>query len=219
MKNYYINRLKNVSTNFFNETSALRREQERNKAMYSEKIAEEKNQLIEQEISEKHKASRKVVYDTFDRVRRGLGRESFPKIEELAPERLFLSADSPLKLSENEVRSMILYYQNNPTMSRLLFDFATKNYPYLTAEIVLPSDKLQVYKEFCEGSLSLLEKTICGKADSTLIEGFADEDFCGDLLEKIGTGGDIDTNLENSSIPQNTETTFENVLINEHNGR
>ena len=225
MANIYIGSYKDILKNYYEKQKKLNDEINTNNSTYAPKYADKYNDEVKVRQAQAYNEARQSIQAVFEQVRGYLANASFLNVESLTADRLLFADDSGFDLTPEDVKGYVERYQTNYTMLRLIKDWITKHNTVdegrLTGKfddikITMPSDQLQIYKQFGESALRTIDKIYTNgnvMIDPVEIEYYADPSLAGDLLQTVGSGMGL-SDYKTHRVPESAQHCFDNVKLN-----
>lgn len=211
--NQYVQRMKNIVTNYYKKAITIQNKLANNSRIYSDVFIEEANKEVLSDARNAHESALCAVRDIFLDLRSKLASVSFLNAEALTADRVFFSDDSGFTLSTDDIRSFCDRYQKNHTMMRLIRDYCQRN-DLADVQFVTEEEQLDVYKKFAVSAQDMINRIYDNPAISELtVNAFADPQFLptAELLAKIGDGSDLDNLPRN--VPETVAHRFDGVTL------
>lgn len=222
MPNIVIGQFRDLLRNYYSKSVALQKEMNDESKHYSD---EYRMQALKPYMEKKevlHHNVIKRISDIYNDTRESLSIANFPDVQDLTSDRLLFADNTGIDLTPNEVQSYVQRYSNNPTMLRLIKSWVTKNhdgfndYTDVKKSIILPSDQLDVYREFAQSAIDVVSDIYNGNSNvnDAVVNSYADETFGASLFAKVGDGFRL-SDYKSKVVPDNARHSFDDVTLHE----
>lgn len=224
MSNIYVGSFKDILKGYYEKQKKLNEEIESNNQRFAPEYADKYNAEVKAKQAQAYSDARQSIKDVFEQVRGYLANANFLNVESLTADRLIFADNSGFDLTPEDVKGYVERYQGNYTMLRLIRDWVAKhNKPeeghlfgkYENIKIVLPSDQVEVYKQFADSALHICDKIFTDgniMRDPLEIEYYADPRMAGELLATVGSGMEL-SDYKNHRVPESVKHSFDNVKL------
>lgn len=222
MSNTYIDDFKTTVNDFYSKALTLAQAKKSNTERYTAEYAISENAKADEQLASAYSTAKDKINASFENVRELLAISNFPSVEALSGDRIFFEKESKIDLSPAEFSAYIEKHKDNPTMLRIIKKWADEKHSELSdytpsiKRIVLPSDKVTVYKAFAETALSHIESIYANPlaTDKLSVSAYADESFAKELFDVIGSGNELSA-FKNKYVPESAKHAFDNVTLSE----
>lgn len=222
MNNIYIGSFKDILKNYYAKQKKLNEEIESNNQRFAPEYADKYNAEVKAKQAQAYSDARQSVANIFEQVKGYLANANFINVENLTADRLIFEDNSGFELTPEDIKGYVERYQGNYTMLRLIRDWVSKHSTpedvhrygkYSDIKIVLPSDQVDVYKQFAESALSVCDRIFTGSGVSqTEIDLFGDERLASELYGVIGSGMGL-SDYKNHRVPESVKHCFDGVRL------
>ncbi len=166
MGNVFIDKMVKVCTDYRKKEFEYLDRIAENNQKFSVDYAEHEN-LATRELQQKaYNEARASILSSYQELREVLSMQSFPNVEQLTADTKIL--DSGMDFSASDIMGYVERYQGNYTMLKYIKDWIAKHdepisdqhtkYESVRDRIILPIDKLNLYKSATEQALGVVEK-------------------------------------------------------------
>lgn len=217
MGNIFVGQFHDAIKNFYNYAKKAEQEKAENDKTFNTQTVELKNREIQAKLSAECERYKRLINEIFCEVRSSFAKSNFPQVESISLDRMFFDGSVPVDLSAKEMQLFIEKHKNNPTMLRIIKTFihGQKGNRYSTQLrfIHLPSDKLEVYRQFGQAALDLIDRIYSNPSiDVNFVNAYADERFSASLFEVIGSGLEL-SDYKTFKTPAGAEKVFDNIVL------
>lgn len=220
MSNIYLKKYKDILEAYFDRQKELNKQEEDNNKTYAPAVAQMKNKEIEEVKVQAYEGAKSLIDGVFKEVRTLLAYGSFLNVEDLTSDRLIF--ESGFELTKQDIQAYLERYKENFTMKRLIADWVKKQpkpEQYGDINFALPSDQLELYKQFAEKAIYLCDKIFTNGWSAELgIENFEDETMNRYKLDVIGSGEEL-ASCKSKRVPNAQLHIFDNVTLDTHLGK
>ena len=221
MANVYVSQMKDVVRNYYKDAQNYQNKLAENNQRYATKYADKENQALQAQAGNRYITAKENINSIFNRVREYLACATYLDAQKLTADEGYFKEGSGYKLDEFDIRAFCDKYSDNFVMLRLIKDYLEKqsgseegqNFgKYSNIKISLPADYLQVYKQFANGALSLIDSIYYDSASISplAVEAYADEVFSKDLYDTIGNGMEL-SEYSKQNVPEVIKHRFDSV--------
>ncbi len=225
MSNIYIGSFKDILKGYYEKQKKLNAEIEKNFQKYAPEYADKYNAEVKARQAQAYNDARKNISDVFEQVKGYLANANFLNVESLTADRLIFADNSGFDLTPEDIKAYVERYQGNFSMLRLIRDWVTKHSApeeghrygkYSDIRITLPSDQVNVYKQFAESALSVCDRIFTDSGVSqTEVELFGDERLASELYAVIGNGMGL-SDYKTHRVPESVKHSFDDVRLATH---
>lgn len=199
MVNLVISQFKDTIKHFYKSAQAIRQEQEYNKNRYAPDVARELNGELISKLSAQAEKSKNLIAEIYSETLKKLSVLSAPNSAELDCNDYWILSDMNYNANERDFAIIIDRNKEHFTFLRAIKNIAEAK--DIAVRINLPEDMVEVYREFAQSAITLIEKIgLAPSVSATEIDSFADPDFGKQLFEVVGEGRELDNvSLSNKS--------------------
>ena len=219
MSNIYLKKYKDILETYFDRQKELNQLEEDNNKTYAPAVAQMKNREIEETKAQAYEGAKGLIEHIFKEVKTLLAYASFINVEDLTADRLIF--ESGFELTKQDIQAYLERYADNYTMKRLIADWVKKQpkpEQYGDINFALPSDQLEVYKQFGEKAVYLCDKIFGNGWSAELgIENFEDATMNANKLAVIGSGEEL-ASCKSKRVPNAQLHIFDGVKLDTHSG-
>ena len=220
MANIYVEQFKNIVKDYLTKAKATQKQIADYKKQFSVAYAEKAIKKVEEKGKQDYLNAKNSIINIFEELRTNLAIANFPNVESLTDDRILFANDTAIKLTANEVMAYVEYYKDNYTMLRLIKDWLEQNKgegvnDFSSIRIVLPTEQLNVYQQFAQSALSLVDTIYKAGVDTinTLsVDSYADEKFGKQLYDIIGNGKEL-SEYRTKQMPNSIKHSFDNITL------
>lgn len=220
MANIYVEQFKNIVKDYLTKAKEIQKQIAEYKKQFSVAYAEKAIKKVEEKRKQDYLSAKNSIINIFEELRTNLAIANFPNVEFLTDDRMFFTDNMAIRLTADEVKAYVERYNTNYTMLRLIKDWIEKNKgeemnDFLSIRIVLPTEKLNVYQQFAQSALSLVDTIYNAGVDTinTLpVDSYADEKFGKQLYDIIGNGKEL-SEYRTKQVPNSIKHSFDNITL------
>lgn len=220
MANIYVEQFKNIVKGYLTKARATQKQIADYKKQFSVAYAEKAIKKVEEKGKQDYLNAKNNIINIFEELRTNLAIANFPNVESLTADRIFFTADTAIRLTADDVTVYVERYNTNYTMLRLIKDWIEKNKgeginDFSSIRIVLPTEQLNVYQQFAQSALSLVDTIYNAGVDTinTLsVDSYADEKFGKQLYDIIGNGKEL-SEYRTKQVPNSIKHSFDNITL------
>ena len=233
MSNRYVSMMKDYVRNYQKKEMQYQEQRLDAKRKYSAEFAQSALAKNQEQATASYFHYKSAIGNVFNEIRENLSAACYPDIDMIPEaERNLFSANSPIKLTPNEIKMKISQYKNNFMVQRMISDYidrqrqiqnreaeSTSSAPadiYADCKVFTPEDHLKIYKQFADSALSMIDSIHYAPQNSSAsyVEAFADENFASELFEVIGDGESL-KQYKNKPYYSIASHSFDSVNVNE----
>jgi hypothetical protein len=221
MSNIYASSFKDVLKGYREKALKLQSEMANLNSNFAGDLLKEKSLDLKARIEQEHDKAIKDIVDIFESVKGYLSIASFPDTAQLTTDNVFFNGNAGIDLKPAEIKAFIERYNDNYTMLRLIREWVQTNYAnveeYETAirNIYLPADQLEVYRQFGQSALEIVEMIYNNRGvmlEPLEIEAYADEEVKKDKFAIIGNGMGLSA-YRTRRVPETAKHLFDSVEL------
>lgn len=211
MENIYISKFKAIAENYYSEVSSLRAKAGYNNATYNQQVAEDYNEKIESEITNKGDQAISEINTVFNELKAKISIRNFVCTENFSSNVAVFDS----KILNQEEFNILLqkYYNDYAFVSVRRLVSAYPQFAKSTGTIKTASDYVSAYRDFAVGAvkliLSMRENPRFSKVE---LDCYGDENFASSLYSIINTGNAL---IPVSVTPENEYMahSFDSVIL------
>lgn len=219
MSNIYLKKYKDILEAYYDRQKELNKQEEDNNKTYAPAVAQMKNREIQEAKAQAYEGAKGLIDTVFKEAKTLLAYGSFINVEDLTADRLIF--ESGFELTAQDIKAYLERYADNYTMKRLIADWVKKQpkpEQYGDINFALPSDQLEVYRQFGEKAIYLCNKIFSNGWSAELgIENFEDETMNRYKLDIIGSGEEL-AGYKSKRVPDAQTHIFDSVKLDTHLG-
>ena len=221
--NSFINSYKQTVNDFHQKKAAFEAEIQSNNRKYSEEFAERYNEEVKQRQTSAYLSAKESINKSFEQIRGLLACAAFPRVESLTADRLLLENPN-FVFTKNDILGLVERYQerSNFTMLKLISGWIEQHKdpekgledPYGDIRIMSPEDLLQVYQQFAQGALSVIDTVNSSPSASVKasVDAYADERFAKELFDIVGSGSYL-RDFDTKDVPEIARHCYDSVTL------
>lgn len=208
MTNTYIQQMKNIATNYYNQVCELRKTIEYNSNTFSRDLADEYNQETEQKITNGANKSIEEINAVFEEIKSKISIKNFACTENLGSDSVLKSKILTKPEFDIILKKYLSEYRFVPAR-QLISEYPT----FADGIIPTASDFVSVYREFASGAITLIRSMQENPRFSKVeLDAYADENFSSNLYSIVGSGQAL---IPVSVTPENEymSHSFDNIVL------
>lgn len=230
MANLYIGQFRDILKMYYEKQKGFNSEIDTNNQRFSPEYAESENAKVREKQAQAYANAKQSINSIFESVRACLANATYLNPESISRDTMALFDDAnSFNLTESDIYAQIEKHEGNFVMLRFIQNWIDRhNTPaegkmfgkYENIKITMPSDQLEVYRQFAESALSICDKIYTNAnimIDPIEIDHYADERMAGNLLEIIGSGMKL-SDYKSQIVPETVKHTFDNVTLTLNKG-
>lgn len=184
MTNTYIQQMKNIAENYFNDVSALRKRAKYNSVTFTPTLAKDYNAEVEQEITNEANKSIEKINSVFNELKAKISIKNFACTENLGSDSILKSKILTKPEFDIILKKYLSEYRFVPAR-QLISEYPT----FADGIIPTASDFVETYKKFADSAIRLIYSMRENPRFSKVqLDSFADENFASNLYSIVGSG-------------------------------
>lgn len=183
MTNTYIQQMKNIATNYYNQVCELRKTIEYNSNTFSRDLADEYNQETEQKITNQANKSIEEINSVFEEIKSKISIKNFACAENFGSDSVLKSKILTKPEFDIILKKYLSEYRFVPAR-QLISEYPT----FADGIIPTASDFVETYKKFADSAIRLIYSMMENPRFSKVqLDCFADENFANELYSIVGS--------------------------------
>lgn len=218
MTNFYVNRFKEIIVKYYNEAGRVEKQINRNNKELNADYRKSANAPLLEKKETLYAQAKEAIGVVYDELCRCLGNASFPNVEDLTADRLLFSNETPIELTQEQVKIFVERYKDNFTMLSVISGYIEKNHNgfdewiSIKNRINTPEKQIREYQKIANSALSLINTV---HQNPFTAEMFIN-DFCNNenasFWSTIGNGMKL-LDYKNARVPESASHLFDDYKI------